>query len=347
MSGGVDSSVAAGLLKARGHAVIGVMLRLWSEEGREGSNRCCTPASMELARRAAAKLEIPFYVLDVKESFRKVVVESFLDGYGRGLTPNPCLECNRQIRWTVLLEHAMALGADKLATGHYARVRQTTENQSELLWGTDPTKDQSYVLHVLTQAQLSRAVFPVGAYTKVEVRRLAEEFELPAATRRDSQDLCFLAGGDYRGFIRRNRPEILREGKIVSVGGVVVGQHGGLADYTVGQRKGLPIRSSVPMYVVRKEFTTNTLVVGQAGDLGSYELTTGPVNWISGQPRTAPFAATVKTRYSARHAEAIVSPLEGGARVRVSFREQQRDLTPGQAAVFYEGESVIGGGQIL
>jgi tRNA-uridine 2-sulfurtransferase len=212
MSGGVDSSVAAALLKQQGYDVTGMMLRLWSEAGGEDSNRCCTPDSMTQARRVAAMLDIPFYAIDVKEMFRSTVVQAFLDGYARGLTPNPCLVCNRQIKWGFLLEHARALGADYLASGHYARKRTAADGREELLRAMDHAKDQSYVLHVLTQARLNQALFPVGEYSKPQIRELARSFNLPTAARPESQDLCFLAGQDYRDFIRRNAPQIAQPG---------------------------------------------------------------------------------------------------------------------------------------
>jgi tRNA-specific 2-thiouridylase len=346
MSGGVDSSVAAALLKAQGFEVIGMMLRLWSEPGKEGSNRCCTPESLALARRAAAILDIPFYVLDAKEAFRTAVVERFIDGYGRGLTPNPCLECNRTIRWTFLLEHALALGADRMATGHYARTETDHAGVVQLKRAADDTKDQSYVLHVLNQVQLTRAMFPIGGYTKPQVRQFAEQHGLPMASRHDSQDLCFLAGGDYRDFLRRNRPELLRPGDIIDSGGVVIGRHDGLAEYTIGQRKGLRLPSPVPMYVLRKDTGTNALVVGMKGELGVDRLTTGEVNWIAGRPMPAAFTALVKTRYTAKAQPAEVTPIEHGSRVQVSFEQRQRDITPGQAAVFYRDDAVVGGGII-
>ncbi len=347
MSGGVDSSVAAALLKAEGHDVTGLMLRLWSEHGREDSNRCCTPDAQALARRVAAKLEIPFYVLDAREAFRSTVVQFFLDSYAAGQTPNPCLLCNQVIRWGFLLEHALALGAARMATGHYVRLQRGAGGGLELLRGVDPSKDQSYVLHVLTQAKLAQALFPVGAYPKSEVRRLAQSFDLPVAGRPDSQDLCFLAGEDYRQFIRRIAPEILRPGEIVNTAGRVLGCHTGLANYTIGQRKGLGLASLEPLYVLAKDAAANVLVVGAAGELGGHELEAGEVNWISGQPPSAPFQAEVKTRYTARAARAQVTPLENGRRARVRFEEAQRDITPGQAAVFYEGETLLGGGTIL
>ncbi|HRQ32705.1 MAG TPA: tRNA 2-thiouridine(34) synthase MnmA, partial [Anaerolineales bacterium] len=238
MSGGVDSSVAAALLKEQGYEVIGMMLRLWSEPGKEESNRCCTPDSMAQARRVAALLDIPFYVIDAKDVFRETVVEYFLEGYARGETPNPCLVCNRKIRWTFLLDHALALGADFMATGHYARVRNEN-GKVELLRAVDRNKDQSYVLHVLDQEKLKHALFPVGEFTKPEIRQIAEKHGLPTASRKDSQDLCFLAGEDYRNFLQRNAAEMLKPGEIVTRDGEAIGSHNGLANYTIGQRKGL------------------------------------------------------------------------------------------------------------
>jgi tRNA-uridine 2-sulfurtransferase len=346
MSGGVDSSVAAALLKQQGYDVTGMMLRMWSEPGREDSNRCCTPDSMAQARRVAAILDIPFYAVDVKEMFRSTVVQSFLDGYAQGLTPNPCLVCNRLIKWGFLLEHARALGADYLASGHYARKRVAENGREELLRGEDHAKDQSYVLHVFTQEQLVHALFPLGEYSEPEIRALARNFNLPTASRPESQDLCFLAGQDYRDFIRRNAPAIAHPGPILDRTGKLLGEHTGLAYYTIGQRKGLGIPSTVPLYVLTKDAASNTLVVGVETELGLRELTVSEVNWISGAAPSGPLRLQVKTRYTAREAWALVTPLEGD-RTQVLFETPQRDLTPGQAAVFYEQEVVLGGGLIL
>ncbi len=346
MSGGVDSSVAAALLKQQGYDVTGMMLRLWSEAGREDSNRCCTPNSLAQARRVAAILDIPFYVIDVKEMFRSKVVRAFLDGYAQGLTPNPCLVCNRQIKWGYLLEHARAFGADYLASGHFARKRVGGDGRMELLRALDHAKDQSYVLHVLTQERLGQALFPVGEYSKPEIRELARSFNLPTAGRPESQDLCFLAGEDYRDFIRRNAPGIARPGPILDRTGRILGEHGGLAYYTIGQRKGLGIPSSVPLYVLSKDAVANSLVVGVQSELGSRTVTVHDVNWIAGAAPVGSPRLQVKTRYTAREAWATVTPLEAG-RVDIHFEEPQRDLTPGQAAVFYDGLVVLGGGLIL
>jgi tRNA-specific 2-thiouridylase len=345
MSGGVDSSVAAALLKEQGYEVIGMMMRLWSEPGKENSNRCCTPDSMAQARRVAAKLDIPFYVVDAKEVFRDTVVQYFLDGYARGETPNPCLVCNRQIRWTFLLDHALALGADHMATGHYVRVQKAGDGY-QLLRAVDRNKDQSYVLHILTQDKLARALFPVGDYSKPEIRQIAEKYGLPTASRKDSQDLCFLAGEDYRNFLQRNASEMLQPGRIVTREGQSLGEHNGLANYTIGQRKGLGVASPVPLYVLGKNAITNTLVVGTQEQLGTTVLRARDVNWVSGKVPDNPFRAEVKIRYTAKEAWAWVTPLETGV-VQVQFDEPQRDITAGQAAVFYQCDQMLGGGIIL
>jgi tRNA-specific 2-thiouridylase len=345
MSGGVDSSVAAALLKEQGHEVTGMMLRLWSEPGKENSNRCCTPDSMALARRVAAILDIPFYVIDAKDIFRNTVVEYFLDGYARGVTPNPCLECNRRIRWGFLLEHALAMGADFMATGHYARIARD-EGKVILLQAVDASKDQSYVLHVLTQDQLRRALFPVGEFPKAEIRRLAGKYGLPVARRPDSQDLCFLAGEDYRDFISRNAPRLVKPGEIVTRDGRLLGRHTGLVHYTIGQRKGLGVSSPVPLYVLGKDSGTHTLIVGTADQLGRRDIAVRDVNWISGRPAADAFRAAVKVRYTAQEAQADVTLFDNGNEARVRFDEPQRGITPGQAAVFYDGDLLLGGGMI-
>jgi len=345
MSGGVDSSVAAALLKEQGYDVTGMMLRLWSEPGKEESNRCCTPDAMAQARRVAAKLDIPFYVIDAKDVFKETVVQYFLDGYARGETPNPCLLCNRQIRWTFLLDHALALGAEFMATGHYVRRIKDESGKIKLLRAVDHSKDQSYVLHVLTQDKLQRALFPVGDYPKPEIRAIAESFGLSTASRPDSQDLCFLAGDDYRNFLQRNATEMLKPGEIVTTDGRSMGQHSGLANYTIGQRKGLNIASHVPLYVMKKQAVGNTLVVGTLDELGFTELTARDVNWSSGEAPRESFRAQVKIRYTAKEVEALVSPLEGD-QVSVAFDAPVRDVTAGQAAVFYQDEVMLGGGII-
>ena len=352
MSGGVDSSVAAALLKQQGYTVIAMMLRLWSEPGREESNRCCAPDAQVLARRVAARLDIPFYVIDAKEQFHSIVVQSFLDGYAQGLTPNPCLICNRQIKWGLLLQHATALGADYLASGHYARIEQPPDGVWRLLRAKDHSKDQSYVLHSLNQEMLAKTLLPVGGYLKSEIRALAEENNLPTADRSDSQDLCFLGGEDYRNFLRRNSPGIGHPGPILTRNGKTLGEHEGLPFYTIGQRKGLGVASPIPLYVLAKKVDTNALIVGSEDELGSRDLTASQVNWIAGEAPDGPFRAEVKTRYTAGAAWAEITPMEETQYrtplpgFKAHFDLPQRDITPGQTAVLYDGDRVLGGGTI-
>jgi len=346
MSGGVDSSVAAALLVEAGYEVTGIMMRLWSEPA-EGAtapaNRCCTPDQMTDARRVADRLGIPFYVIDVRDHFRRAIVQFFLDEHAAGRTPNPCIECNRQIRFTYLLERALALGADYLATGHYARVRHDADGY-RLLRGLDGDKDQSYVLHMLGQTHLARVLFPVGAYTKAQVRELARAHNLPVANKHDSQDLCFLKDGDYRGFLRRHSEGISRPGDIVTVDGRVIGQHGGLVDYTIGQRKGLGIAAPEPLYVVGKDAARNALIVGPRDALGRDRLAARAVSWV-GAPPPAPIAAAVKIRYKAAPLPATIAPgVDGTAMVQLD--EPAYGVTPGQAIVFYDGDVCLGGGLI-
>lgn len=345
MSGGVDSSVAAALLQQQGYEVIGMMLRLWSEPGREASNRCCTPAAMSVARRVAGQLGIPFYAINAQDEFHDVVVNYFLEGYAAGGTPNPCLACNRQIRWEFLLNRALALGADYMATGHYVRLTRSPGEPVRLFEAVDTQKDQSYVLHVLNQAKLQHALFPLGELTKPEVRAIAAELKLPAATSKESMDLCFLAGQDYRDFLHRHQPQLIQPGEIINMAGQPIGQHEGLASYTIGQRKGLGIAAAQPLYVIAKDTTSNQLIVGTQEELGGTQLSTEPMHWLSGQAPSQPFEAEVKIRYSARKAPARVTPLADD-RAHIEFTQPLRDITPGQAAVIYRDGEVLGGGLI-
>ncbi len=356
MSGGVDSSVAAALLVELGYQVIGLMLRLWSErsEQREHSepdtdraNRCCTPDSVALARRVADILSIPFYVIDAKQVFYNAVVNPFIHDYTHNLTPNPCVACNRLVRWGFLLDYALAAGADYLATGHYARLAVDEANLIQLRRGVDQRKDQSYVLHVLTQGQLSHAMFPLGEYEKSYTRDLARRYNLPVAERPDSQDLCFIGGdGDYRQFLIRHAPQAAQPGEIVDQQGKFLGKHHGLAFYTIGQRKGLGVNAPGPWYVLDKDVARNILTVGLHGESGRDWLYAGPMNWISGDIPTFPLAAQVKIRYKSRDLPAIVEPLAGD-QVLVKFENLVYDITPGQAAVLYNGEVCLGGGMIV
>ncbi len=347
MSGGVDSSVAAALLVEQGYDVVGMMMRLWSEETMAGGahNRCCTPDQMADARRIAAKLGIPFYVLDTKEVFRNTIVEFFIDQHREGVTPNPCMECNRHIRFRYLLQNALALDADYLATGHYARVSQAEDGCFVLRKSVDDHKDQSYVLSVLGQEQLAHALFPVGEYTKSQVREIAARFGLPTASKKDSQDLCFIGDNNYRRFLSDHAPDVMVPGPITRKNGEVLGQHNGLVNYTIGQRKGLGVTSLEPLYVISINPQRNTVVVGTADELGQNKLIAKRVNWVSGQVPSAPFAAQVKIRYKASHVPSWVEPLPD-SRMAVHFDAPLRDITPGQGAVVYDGDQVLGGGII-
>jgi tRNA-uridine 2-sulfurtransferase len=346
MSGGVDSSVAAALLVEQGYEVIGMMMRLWSESGKQTDNRCCTPDAMASARRVAAKLNIPFYAVDAQEIFHSKVVAYFIEGYIQGNTPNPCLVCNRYIRWEFLLNHALALGAEAMATGHYARLETDSQGRIQLLRAVDAAKDQSYVLHVLGQEQLAQAIFPLGEYTKSQVRQIAREFSIPSAERADSQDLCFLGDGDYRSFLSRHaRQQVELPGPIIDRSGQEVGRHQGLAFYTIGQRKGLGIASAQPLYVMEKDLQKNILVVGSKDELGQRDLLAERVNWVSGVAPPGEIRAQVKIRYKAVEAWANITP-RGNEHVHVHFDEPLRDITPGQAAVFYQDQVCLGGGII-
>ena len=347
MSGGVDSSVAAALLVEAGYDVVGMMMRLWSDPALGGAqhNRCCTPSQMSDARRVADKLGIPFYVLDSKDVFRSTVVQYFIDQHRAGYTPNPCLECNRRIRFDWLLNNALALDADYLATGHYARISRGDDGRYVLRRGLDADKDQSYVLSVMNQAQLGRTLFPVGDYPKTHVRQLAAELGFDVAGKRDSQDLCFLGKSDYRSFLRLHAPDTQQPGPIVDSQGVFLGRHQGLASYTIGQRKGLGISASRPLYVLAMNEVRNALVVGGRDELGSESLRAEQVNWISGVPPGQSFHAQVKIRYRAQPQPARIS-LESDDVMRARFEQPQRDITPGQAAVVYRGDVCLGGGLI-
>jgi tRNA-specific 2-thiouridylase len=344
MSGGVDSSVAAALLVEQGYDVIGMMLRLWSEPGTGSINRCCSPDAMAQAKRVAAQLDIPFYAIDAQDVFYNQVVVPFINGYTQGITPNPCLQCNRHIRWEFLLDHARAFGAQFMATGHFARLRNHS-NRIQLVKAIDVRKDQSYVLHVLAQDKLSKALFPLGEYSKSEVRNMARKFSLPVAERPDSQDLCFLGNGDYREFLQRNSVQDLSAGDILNSQGEILGRHKGLAMYTIGQRRGLGLSSPVPLYVIEKDLRKNALMIGSKEDLNRQRLWAKNVNWVSIEPPSKPIHAQVKIRYKSSEEPAIINPVEDGF-VEVKFDHKIKGITPGQAAVFYDGDICLGGGII-
>jgi tRNA-specific 2-thiouridylase len=345
MSGGVDSSTTAALLVEQGYDVIGVMMRLWAEEGQGGStNRCCSPEAIEDARRVCYTLDIPFYLINYEREFKREVVDLFIAEYARGRTPNPCLACNRRIKFDLLLRRALALDAQYLATGHYARVRQVN-GRYQLLKGCDEWKDQSYVLYMLGQSELQHLLLPLGDYTKAQVRAMAHQQGLPVADRAESQDLCFLADNDYRRFLQAQAPETIRPGPILDTAGRTIGQHRGLPFYTIGQREGLGIAATEALYVMHIDVARNALVVGTRSELGRRELVATEVSYISGQSPQEPLEITAKIRYKAVESEALLTPL-GEGRAQVTFVQPQRDITPGQGVVFYQGEVVVGGGTI-
>lgn len=347
MSGGVDSSVAAARCVEAGYRVFGLMLRLWSEPCSAAVNRCCTLAAIGDATAVASVLDIPFRVIDAEDAFERDVVGPFLTETAAGDTPNPCLRCNRHIRFGFLLDQARALGADALATGHYARVDEAPDGTRRLLRGVDPAKDQSYVLHVLDQSRLARARFPVGGLPKAEVRRLARRHALPVASRADSVDLCWVGTGGVPGFLGRHLPSGAAEpGPIETRGGRVVGEHRGLPYYTLGQRRGLGVSLGRPVHVVAFDRERNALIVGDAAALLSHDVHVREVNWIAGAPpRSGGFRAEAQVRYRAPAASCVVTPRDDGS-LDVCFDVAQRAPTPGQALVVYRGETCLGGGRI-
>ena len=354
MSGGVDSSFTAALLLERGYNVIGVHMRLHHLYARSrtscSSGRlnkgCCSADDVDDARMVCYELGIPFYVLDFEGDFHKTVIDNFVEEYRRGRTPYPCLMCNRYVKFDALLRKAALLDADYLATGHYARITYDEQTgRYSLRKALDPSKDQSYVLYHLGQDELSRLLFPLGDLTKSEVRALAAQRGLVTADKPDSQEICFIPDNDYRSFIDRVAPGLARPGVMVDTAGNPVGQHSGVPHYTVGQRKGLGALGPEPHYVVELRPAENVVVVGTQDELMSASLTADDVHWVARQTPDGPFRANVKIRYRAPEVPATVTPLPGN-RMRVDFDTPQRAVTPGQSAVVYVGDEVVGGGTI-
>ncbi len=343
MSGGVDSSVAAALLVENGHDVFGVMTRLWSTSP-DLPNRCCTPKDVEIARSISAHLDIPFHEIDASTFFKQNVVDAFTDAYLRGITPNPCLICNRRIRWGFLLEKIQEMSASHLATGHYARIDKKG-SEFRLLRGEDRSKDQSYVLSTLQQSDLACSIFPLGELSKKEVRQLARRFNLPVAEKPDSQDLCFVPDGNYRSFLRQQAPHLPPPGPIIDVRGTRLGTHAGLSNYTIGQRRGIGISSPEALYVVEKQIESNILVVGKRSALGRKVFTTEPIDWIAGTPPDPSKPLVVRVRYKAAEVPATIG-INKDKSIEVRLSNTVADITPGQSAVFYSGEICLGGGII-
>jgi tRNA-specific 2-thiouridylase len=355
MSGGVDSSVAAALLAQSGHDVIGLSMQLYDQrEGQTGFGTCCTIDDLHDARRVAHRLNIPHYIVNFEDEFQRTVVANFVEEYSAGRTPIPCSHCNSDLKFAALLDRARGFDADVVATGHYARVEtDAVTGRRVLRRGLDPGKDQSYFLFSLTQSQLAAASFPVGHLTKDAVRDLARELGLAVADKPDSQEICFVPDGDYAGFIERRgisagdgpTGALPRDGAIVSQAGDVLGRHGGVHRFTVGQRKGLGIALAEPMYVLELRPADQTVVVGARTALERTSLTASQVNWIGGEPPVDPLRVTAQIRHRHQPAGAVLRALEP-ARAALEFDVSQVAITPGQAVVFYDGDAVLGGGWI-
>jgi len=346
MSGGVDSSVAALLLKEQGYEVSGVNLRLVACEEEAESQHCGSSQDAEDARRIAERMGFPFYMFDRSDLFRNIVIRNFIEEYEAGRTPNPCVLCNREVKFGALLEQVRSMDGDYLATGHYAQIARDEETGRFLLKrGADRKKDQSYFLYMLTQEQLAHTLFPLGGLTKEEVRVIAEENGLVNAKKKDSQDICFVPDGDYAAFIEKTTGLISPVGEFLDLEGNVLGHHKGFIRYTRGQHKGLGLPTAAPLYVQSKDPATGRIRLGPDSALWSSELIAKNMNWISVADPEAPLRVTAKTRYSQRESAATVEPMADGF-ARVVFDEPQRAITAGQAVVLYDGETIVGGGTI-
>ncbi len=340
MSGGVDSSLATALLKEAGYKVIGITMQIWPPD-EQAFGGCCGLEAIEDAKKVAYKLGIPHYVVNFRDIFAQEVIADFCLEYSLGRTPNPCIRCNQYIKFDALLKKAKELGSNFIATGHYARIKQSPDGY-RLLKAIDPAKDQSYFLYTLGQSELNHLLLPIGNLHKAEVRRLSTEIGLPTATRRESQDICFIPDKDYRVFIARYIS--LESGDIVDTRGKVLGRHGGLARYTVGQRQGLGLTSSKRLYVIRLDAANNRLVVGTQDQLLSNKLFASKLSWVSGEAPKEPINITAKIRYRSPEVTAKLHLNDGVA--EVNFQQSQRAIAPGQAVVFYQGDTVLGGGII-
>ncbi len=346
MSGGVDSSVAAYLITQQGYDTIGVTMNLHHGDDAQG-NSCCSSRDIEDARCVAERLGIPYYVFNYTDNFKEQVISRFVDAYRNGRTPNPCIDCNRYIKFDRLLQKAKELGFDFVVTGHYAITEYDEKSGRYLLKkAVDDSKDQSYVLYSLTQEQLSHVLFPLGSMSKAQARKIAEEQDFINADKQDSQDICFVPDGDYARFIEDWCGDRFENGNFVDLDGNIIAQHKGIINYTIGQRKGLGIAAKAPYYVVSKNLETNEVILGSNDDLFSSTLTATDVNFISVESLTQPMRVKAKVRYKQKETDATITPLENGD-VSVVFDEPQRAIAPGQAVVFYDGDIVVGGGTIV
>lgn len=350
MSGGVDSSVAAWLLKEQGYDVIGVTMQIWQDEEpevQEENGGCCGLSAVDDARRVAERLEIPYYVMNFKKEFKENVMDYFVQEYIGGKTPNPCIACNRFVKWESLLKRSMDIGADYIATGHYARIEKLENGRFALRKSATAAKDQTYALYNLTQHQLAHTLMPVGEYTKDEIRAIAEKIGLTVANKPDSQEICFIPDHDYAKFIEENTDCHLPEGNFVDKDGNILGRHQGITHYTVGQRKGLNLAMGRPVFVTAIRPETNEVVIGDNEDVFSRRLTCNKLNWmaVDGLPGEG-MKVTAKIRYSHKGAPCMIRMIDED-QLECVFDDPQRAATPGQAVVFYDGEYVIGGGTIL
>ena len=349
MSGGVDSSVAAYLLKKQGYDVIGVTMQIWQDEEvavQEENGGCCGLSAVDDAGRVAAQLEIPYYVMNFKKEFKENVIDYFVEEYKQCRTPNPCIACNRYVKWESLLQRSMAIGADYIATGHYARVIQLPNGRYCLKQSATTTKDQTYALYNLTQDQLSKTLMPVGEYEKDQIRVIAESIGLQVANKPDSQDICFIPDGDYAGYLKNEAGVVSEPGNFVDLDGNILGQHKGLIHYTIGQRRGLGIAMGKRTFVVELRPETNEVVLDDGDAIFSDYLYANKVNFMPFERLEQSMEVIAKIRYNHKGAPAIIEMAEDNV-VKVTFREPQRAITPGQAVVFYHNDLVVGGGTIL
>lgn len=349
MSGGVDSSVAAYLLKEQGYDVIGVTMQIWQDESeslQEENGGCCGLSAVDDARRVAAELNIPYYVMNFKQEFKNHVIDYFVEEYECGRTPNPCIACNRYVKWESLLKRSMDIGADYIATGHYARVEQLPNGRYALRVSATSKKDQTYALYNLTQEQLKHTLMPVGEYTKEQIRSIADKISLRVAQKPDSQDICFVPDGDYASFIEETRGEAFPEGNFVTLDGKVLGRHKGIIHYTVGQRKGLGLSMGYPVFVLEIRPETNEVVIGTNEDSMATRVRANKLNFMTIEDLTEPMRVWAKIRYNHKGDWCTIEKM-GEDEVLCTFEKPQRAVTPGQALVFYDGEYVLGGGTII
>lgn len=349
MSGGVDSSVAAVFMKEKGYEPIGVTMKLYDNEDVNMSQEktCCSLSDIEDARSIAHKFDFPYYVFNFKTQFREKVMDKFVGCYKCGMTPNPCVDCNRYLKFNELDRRAKELECDVIVTGHYARIRFNQETKKyELLKGVDDSKDQSYVLYYMTQEQLAHTMLPLGEYTKEEIRKIADKYQLINADKHDSQDICFIPDGNHMQFIENYTNEKVGKGNFLDINGKVIGQHNGYYRYTVGQRKGINVNRDGKHYVLEIKPETNEVVVGRNKDLFSTELIAADFNWISGEIPKEPIRISGRTRYHQPLTEGVAEVLDNGD-VKITFDEPIRAITKGQSVVLYNGEIVLGGGCIV